>query len=59
MFAGNGFLPMTSGEALTAAECLIAADVEAAAVSRYDWARCRAVLKADADVATRLSPLIG
>ncbi|MFI6738454.1 SDR family NAD(P)-dependent oxidoreductase [Nonomuraea sp. NPDC050451] len=58
VFGRNGFLPMTSGEALTAAEDLIAAGVEAGAVSRYDWDRCRAALKAEADVATRLSPLI-
>ncbi|MGW4966534.1 SDR family NAD(P)-dependent oxidoreductase [Nonomuraea sp. NPDC004186] len=58
VFGRNGFLPMTSGEALTAAEGLIAAGVEAGAVSRYDWARCRAALKAGADVATRLRPLI-
>ncbi|MGV9375972.1 SDR family NAD(P)-dependent oxidoreductase [Nonomuraea sp. NPDC003707] len=58
VFGRNGFLPMTSGEALTAAEGLIAAGVEAGAVSRYDWARCRAALKAEADVATRLGPLI-
>jgi hypothetical protein len=36
----------------------IAAGVEAGAVSRYDWTRCRAALKAGADVATRLSRLI-
>ncbi|MEV4015088.1 SDR family NAD(P)-dependent oxidoreductase [Nonomuraea angiospora] len=58
VFGRNGFLPMTSEEALTAAEGLIAAGVEAGAVARYDWARCRAALKAGADVATRLSPLI-
>jgi hypothetical protein len=58
VFGRNGFLPMTSEEALTAAEGLIAAGVEAGAVSRYDRTRCRAALKAGADVATRLSPLI-
>ncbi|MFG6191934.1 SDR family NAD(P)-dependent oxidoreductase [Nonomuraea sp. JJY05] len=58
VFGRNGFLPMASGEALTAAEGLIAAGVEAGAVSRYDRTRCRAALKAVADVATRLSPLI-
>ncbi|MEU6789267.1 hypothetical protein ABZ912_59665 [Nonomuraea angiospora] len=59
VFGRSGFLPMTSGEALTAAGGLIAAGVAAGAVSRYDRARCRAALKAEADVATRLSPLMG